>query len=581
VSNTKNETLRYYEEEINFLVESGREFARLHPGRAEYLALLDPRYRDPHVERLIESFAFLSGRIRRRLDDEFPELTHALMQLVWPHYMQPIPSMAILQFRPEGLQETLQIETGFLVDSEPASNGVPCRFQTCFDVEIYPFQLEKASFITDEAGRPVYRLHFVPSEGADLSGIELTRLRLYLGGETAAASGLYHILRREVEAMTLRFSRENFRNLPSSALRAAGFLPKESVLPFPEISFPGYRLLSEYFCFPEKFHFIDIMGVGALDIDPIRGAFDLDIRLKNRPPEYLHPGPDSFALYATPIINIFPREGEPITVDHLKTRYRVLGDYTHPEAFEVTSVDDVQGLHRSSGKRSQRNAFLSFEFGGNTGEDIYYHVSHAINDAGNWETYLSLISQEKYALPETETLSLSLTCTNGRFCEELKPGNIRRAVDGEVEGVRIGSITVPTPPIYPAIGEGAEWRFISHMALNFLSVAEAGTLRAVLELYNLGNNPGNARRIDGIQEVGTRSIEALVDGSPIRGTEIMISIDETKFDNPGDLLIFSEVLNEFLALHAALNSFVRLKVRSSGSGEVYSCPMAHGRKPPV
>ena len=219
MSNSKNETLRYYEEEINFLVESGREFARLHPGRAEHLALLDPRYRDPHVERLIESFAFLSGRIRRRLDDDFPELTHALTQLVWPHYMQPIPSMAMLQFRPDGLKESVRIESGFAVDSEPVSVGISCRFRSCFDVEIHPFQLEEASFLTDEAGRPVFRLRFRPGEGTDLKELRVDRLRFFLGGESAAASGLYHILRRDVEALTLRFSRENFRSLPASSTK--------------------------------------------------------------------------------------------------------------------------------------------------------------------------------------------------------------------------------------------------------------------------------------------------------------------------------------------------------------------------
>jgi type VI secretion system protein ImpG len=580
-----DEKLKYYEEEMNYLVELGREFARLHPDRAEYLSLADPRYRDPHVERLIESFAFLSGRVRERLDDDFPELTHALLDLVWPHYLRPIPSIALLQFKPSGIQEKLSVPRGFLVDSAETSAGIPCRFHTAYDVDVYPFSLADAGFMADDAGKPIFRLSFRLEEGAASSGLEVDRLRLFVFGGGSSASELHRILRHDLESVTIRTNQDRVRNLPPSSVQAVGFGEDEAVVPYPRISFPGYRLVTEYFSYPEKFRFVDLVGIGVIELEGDRDTFDVDLHLRSRPPEHLHPDPETIRLYVTPIVNHFPRGGEPIHVDHLTTRYRVLGDYTHPMGYEVVSVDEVTAIRQNDGARFTRKPFYSFEFGGDSGDrdgkDIYHHISHDFGPDGGWRTHLSLISRERNRLPDPETLSLELTCTNGRLCQEIGSGGIKIAADRGLEGVTFTNITVPTPPIYPPLGQGSEWRFISHMALNFLSAADTGALRSILELYNAGDDPANTRRINGIRSTSAQPVEALVGGTPIRGTEVRLTIDQDKFDSRGDLLLFLEVVNEFLTLYAGLNSYVRLVVQLEPTGEEYLCPIAHGRKPPL
>ncbi len=578
---------RYFEEELNYLVEAGREYARLHPDRAKFLNLADARSRDPHVQRLLEGFAFLTGSIRRRLDDDFPEITHALLNLVWPHYLRPIPPIALLEFTPLAgmIREPQTIPKGFLVDSKFTSHDLACRFATAFPVTILPLSLSDALVTTDDGGQPVLRLRLAFEGGADPTRFPLDRLRLFIADEPAKAFSIYHVLRTSVDAITVRTGRDRARVIPGTAITPVGFADDEDVLPYPKVSFPGYRLLSEYFAFREKFRFVDVRGIGVVELEPRSSTFDLDIAFTKRPPDGFRPSVESFKLFVTPIVNLFPRDGEPITVTHVKQKYRVLGDYTHPDAFDVISVDGVEGVRQSDGVRRTHHDFYSF---GHDQSDLLaeqeclsYQITNKVNAAGRWATHLALISATDNQLPAPEVLSLNLTCSNGRLCREVGLEDIRTAAGERPGFVTFRNITRPTEPVYPKLGEGAAWRFISHMALTFMSISDPGALKAILALYDVGDAAANRRRIDSIIEVSARPVESLVRGTPIRGTEVTVTLDERGFDDAGDLLLFSEILNEFMALHTAVNSFTTLVVRRSPSGKEHRCPQAYGKQRPI
>jgi type VI secretion system protein ImpG len=576
---------RFYEEELNYLIEAGREYARLHPDRASHLNLLDPRHRDPHVERLIEAFAFLTGNVRRKLDDDFPELTHSLLELVWPYHLRPVPSMALLELRPiKGQVEERQVvPRGFLVDSRPTSQEVPCRFRTAYDVELYPFHLVEAGIFPDQAGQPRLRLAFELEDGADASRFQVGALRLHLAGEPAVAFALYHLLRRQADSIQLRWGSDGRRLLPEGAVRPVGFADTEDVLPYPSTSFPGFRLLAEYFSFPEKFLFVDVHGIGALPLGPRERRFELEVCFRGRVPDSLRPTADNFRLYVTPIVNAFPRGGDPISVTQLKHRYPVFGDRTHPEAYEVFSVDEVESLRTSDSARFRRPPFFSFSHDDEEADDrgVYYHVTHRRSPSGAWQTHLSLVSAVRGKLSGEETLSLDLTCTNGRLCREVGIGEIERAGSGARFGLAtFRNITRPTDPIYPRLGTGAEWRFVSQMALNLVSLSDPAALRALLALYDPGERPANRQRIESVQGAKLAPREVLDRGAPIRGTSLTLTLDkhEQRFPDRGDLLLFGEVLSEFLSLYSHVNSFTELIVHLSDSGEVLRWPPSRGRQ---
>lgn len=589
----QNQEDRYYRSELNYLDQAGSEYAKLYPERAEYLGLRDIAHRDPHVERLIESFAWLSGRIHQRLDDDFPELTHALTDLTWPHYLRPIPSLALLQFTPRQgeLEDPQTLEPGFKVKSkrvpvkDQGSMDVRCQFRTVYPVKLFPFQLDDARIqVSDEGQRRLHlRIKLLP--GANAKKIELDGLRLFLKGEPSVTFTAYSLLLRSVSRLRVRFGRDREHRFEGHQLedviRPVGFGEDEELLPYPATSFPGYRLLAEYFAFPEKFLFIELGNLGYLELEPHEESFELIFEFAVRPPDNFRPATDNFQLHVTPIINLFEKDGKPIHVDHLRQWHSVVGDQAFPGAYEVLSVDDVQALREGAGRSNPRHPFYSFRHDRQAGGDgIFYHVTHRVGLEDSWRTDLRLISTQSDAkLPRREMLSLELTCMNGRLCKHLGVGDIN-APDGEhCDFAMFKNITRPTKPVYPELGEQAPWHFVSHMALNYLSIADADALRQTLSLYNLGRGRANRRRIEGILKVESRPLQRLIQGAPVLGSELTITVDESHFADDGDLFLFSRVLNEFFTLYASTNSFTRLRFRHNKKEEDLVCPLKIGKQP--
>ena len=154
---------KYYEEELRYLYESGKEFAKAYPDRAQFLNIDAVGDRDPYVERLFEGFAFLAARIREKIDDSFPELTESLINLMWPNFLKEIPAVAIVQFAPRAglLQETRVLPRGSEVLSNPVGpEHAICRFTTTADVRLAPVTLDSIEKSVDTKGKASLAFHF-------------------------------------------------------------------------------------------------------------------------------------------------------------------------------------------------------------------------------------------------------------------------------------------------------------------------------------------------------------------------------------------------------------------------------------
>jgi type VI secretion system protein ImpG len=579
---------KYYQDELSFLRVMGREFALAHPEAAH---LLSESESDPDVERLLEGFAFLTGRIRQKLDDEFPELTHSLMNLLFPHYLRPIPPISLVEFSPiQGmLRQTNRIAKGTEVASVPV-DGTSCRFRTCFDVDLHPLRIESAMLQTPVGNRTELKLSLAMEPGFSLSRSEIGTLRFYLAGESGKL--LYYNLCRNVEKIRVRpvvaGKPADDIFLDPDSVRPAGFAREESLLPYPRTSFDGYRLLQEYFSFPEKFLFVDLAGLESirhrLGSDRLEIGFIFSRSLDGS----VKASNDNIRLYCAPVVNLSRTESDPVLINQERTEYRIRPAGNNSQHFEIYSVDSATGWVQGTSEKREYPPFHSFRSGRTASGrgDVFYdtRLRNAVAGEGT-DVYVSFVNREQMtAVPPTETVAFDLTCTNRILAEKLRIGDIKLATDSSPAFARFQNITRVTRGIRPPLEGDLPWRLLSHLALNSTSLASVPAFRGVLELYNFHSlenqqsGRANQLHLDGIVEIESAAEDLLYKGVPIRGMTTRLGLKESHFDGDGDMFLFASIVNEFLALYVSLNSFSRLIVSGVEKGETLQWPTRIGHR---
>ncbi|MEP7341353.1 MAG: type VI secretion system baseplate subunit TssF [Acidobacteriota bacterium] len=608
----RDELLGYYERELIFLRQMGAEFAEKYPKVAGRLLLEPDRCEDPHVERLIEAFAFLAGRVHLKLDDELPEVTEAFLNVLYPHYLAPIPSMSIAEFKLDPTQGKLtaayQIERGKLLYSQPIK-GTPCKFRTAYPVTLWPLEVDAAVF---DWPAPVSRGKLETAQirislrclngtklgelknGGDAKAPPIDRLRFFLSGEPQLIYPLYEALFNHVpdgpndlpielvpkaSSVGGRSARRNTAapiRLPKSCLRAVGFETDDGLLGYTPRSFLGYRLMTEYFAFPEKFLFFDVVGLDEAARAGFGEEFDLIINLRDVPPPRAPVTADTFRLGCAPIVNLFQKIAEPIDLSQEQHEYRVLADVHQQMATEVYSVDRVLSITPNSATAREFRPFYSFghTYERNAAGSFWYATrrpSQRKEDEGT-EVYLSLVDLDfNPRVPNVETLTMHITCTNRDLPSKLPFG----AKDGdfEVEGIgtlaRVRCLRKPTDTYRPPMRRGAHWRLISHLSLNHLSLVEQNgspeALREILMLYDFLDSAATRRQIQGIERISSqrvvRQTGTRIGTGFVRGLETTIEFDEEQYVGSG-VFLFATVLEKFLGLYASLNSFNQLVART-------------------
>lgn len=598
-----NEILRYYEAEMRYLREAGKEFAQAFPDRARMLNIDRIGDRDPHVERLFEGFAFLMGRLRHKLDDELPELTEGLVGMLWPHYLRMIPSLSILELTPTAgaLQRHEIAAAGLEVVSDPipfgtqsgSAENVECIYRTTQAVDLYPLRLTEANAYAREDGRSVIRMRLAMQAQVEREELSVPRLRLYLHADRPVAMALYAALTAEPLAVQVRVPGHPAdrpgtpQPMPGLHLEPVGFGAQERLWPKPDNAFGGYQLLLEYFTFPEKFMFVDLVGLDMAAIPPTATYFDVEVVLARPFPDDMRFSAENVRLYCTPIINLFQLEADPLTVTHAETEYRVRAMEHHGQHVEAYSVDTVRGFEAASGERFEYAPFAAFRHrGGMLRHEMperYFHTRVRRGPSGRVDTWLVFGGHawdQAHTLPQ-ETLSLSVTGTNGMLPRKgLREAGITSMRGGFTNVGAVRNLTAPTLPVYPPTGDRFHWRVLSHLAPNYLSLLDAEVLRGSLALYDWTDGELNRRRIEAITDVRHRPLQKLVKGGLLRGVEIVVTLDSTRFAGQGDVELFGEMLNRFLSLYATVNLYTRLVIVSQPDGKRLAWPDSKGEGAP-
>jgi type VI secretion system protein ImpG len=605
--------LPHYERELGYLRRNLREFAERYPKIAGRLLISGEVCEDPHIERMIESFALLNARIAKRLDDDYPEFTEALFEVLYPHYLRPFPSCSIarMDFAGTATQQTSAsvIARGTQLTTRPV-RGAACTFRTVYPVTVAPLALADASFAAiikaPEAVRPpggatssVSLTIASTAQEVSIAQLDLSSLRVFIDGEPSFCAALRDALfMRTVAAYAEADGDGRWIALAGIPVSAAGFDDDEALIDFPARSHAAYRLLTEYFCFPEKFNFFDI-DLASVTAAVAPGAKSITLHLalcgmrsdSNTARMLETLSTNNVLLGCTPVVNLFRQRGEPIRLTHTTASYPVLADARRAFAFEVQSIDSVRLVRQTPQGESvvQFRPFYSLKHAQTPEQNGHYWAMRRDDTLAErspgFETQISIVDIDfDPAEVETDTLNLELTCSNRDLPSALGYG--QRGGDlfleGGSSGRAISFLRKPTTSYRFERGHGAHWRLISHLSLNHLSLADGGldAFREMLALYDLPRSPSSQRQISGIAAIDQKAASAWLPGNPfaclVRGVEVRLTIDEEAFVGSG-IHAFAHIIERFLALYVHANSFTQLVVVSNKTGEeLFKCTPRSG-----
>ena len=515
--------LPYYERELDAIKRLAAEFADAHPKIAGRLRLSADAVDDPHVSRLLEGVAFLAARVHHRLDDEFPELTDALLNLLYPHYLAPVPSCMVAQFdcQPD-LMNPSRLAAGIAIDTEPV-RGEELRYRTTSPVTLWPVEVENVRL----SGLPIVAPANPAAAGATgvlritlkcavpdvtFSKLGVDRLRFFLRGPTNQALALYELLCGHTLSIAFADSAVDPAPVivPSSSIEPVGFSPDEALLPWSARGFAGFRLLTEYFAFPEKFLFLDVTRIDSKTLASAGNQLEIFVYLDRSLPELERTiGKQSLALGCTPLVNLFRQRCEPMALNHQEIEYRVVADARRPRAAEIWSVARVRETLPDGSFRPWRPFHRLTEGDPDAGvPGGFYHITRRAAAPGVPGTEVFIAPHDPDFDPDRPSeavLSIDALCVNRDLPTDLPFGGGHprlRLVEGAAAVAALHAVTAATPTLRPPLREGGFWRLVSHLSLGHLSVTGgaqgAAALKEVLRLYDLRDTAETRAAIEAI-----------------------------------------------------------------------------------
>jgi type VI secretion system protein ImpG len=597
--------IEYFSQELQHVREMGGEFAKAFPKVAGRLGLESFDCADPYVERLLEGFSFLAARVQMKIDAEFPRFTQHLAELVYPHYLAPTPAMAIVEIQPDmthpSLADGVSIPRGTALHGRlDGESSTRCEFRTAHALTLRPVELVEARLFTHtgaldgvEAALPQdvkggLRLRLRASNNLEMREIALDNLPIHLRGGDGLSERLYELLLGSTLGVAVSQA-----ILPASSVRALGFSDEEALLPVSGQSFPGYRLLQEYFAFSQRFMFLSIDGLKAHFSRCHSDEIELVVLL-SRTDQALEQRVDAsnFALHCTPCINLFARRTDRIAVTGEQFEHHVVPDRTRPMDFEVYQVESVTGYRTGGGAELRFQPFYrARDLGMPEAGGAFYQVrrekrlpsarqdergarSHYLGS----ETFIALVDTRDAPYPgELHQLGLSVLCTNRDLTLSMPLGGADTdfTLDLEAPVTSVRCIGGPSRPL-PSYAEGpVAWRLLSHLSLNYASLVDgdptqgARALRDLLSLYAPVGDGAAARQIDGLRSIDVQPVtRRLPSRGPIvfgRGLEIDVLFDEACFEGASAFLL-GGVLARFFSQYVSLNSFTETVVTSTTRG---------------
>jgi len=613
-----------YKRELQYMRDMGGEFAAEFPKVAGRLGLESLECTDPYVERLLEGFAFLAARVQLKVESSYGQLARHLLEMVYPTYLAPTPSMIIAEFAPsmsEGsLAEGVTIDRGTRMRSQIAPDEqTECDFRTASNLTLWPIEIaelktlgnrsaiEAAGVAVDRSVRSALQIRLNTVGGHLFSELPVDELVIHLAGADASAFELYEQLFAHTKSIAVVNDGKQIRSprAPVSLARY-GFADDESLLPVTARGFQGHRLLQEYFAFPQRFLFLKVCGLAGflsrVESEHVDLVFSFDNNTDNVSSHFIR---DYFKLHCVPAINLFEHSADRVHLDHSEHEYHVIPDRTRPMDFEVYSIEEVEGFGNSQADQQDFAPFFSVSEARRSANSFYSITREprllsakqrrrgARSSYVGSEVFVSLVdSDEAPYRSDLKQLALKTLCTNRDLPMQMPIGksNTDFSLDIGAPVDRVQCVSGPTTPRASRAHFRDAWRLVSNLNLNYLSIDSesehsegnaASMLRQMLEMHLDSNRQAEMRQLEGIVGVTTapvvrqRAHRGHVEIA--HGIQVKLRMDETAFEGTGVYLLAS-VLECFFARHCTVNSFTETVLESVQRNEIQRWPVRLGSR---
>ena len=579
----------YYQKELAYLRKEGQSFAKQYPQIASMLEIGNNDCKDPHVERFLEGVAFLNARIQKNIDNDFPLITNALLDILFPHFLTPVPSMSIAKFEidPYQLKDnfsyTVKKSTQLFAQS---TEGKKCKFRTCYPVELWPVEVS----YTDIKSANQFHIHPECSNASDVIQIRIKTtaaplhnynmryLRFYINGNYSFANALYELLFCNV--LNIAILQENEKKpfyLTQNAIEPVGFKIDENVLPFSPTVQLSFRLLMEYFVFYGKFLFFDI-HLKNLNKITSHSYFDILIILNRTIENHLIIDNNTFQIGCTPVINLFEKKTEPAIIDETQGEYLLIADTRDEDTTEIHSIQSVISLNEQK-KQQEIHPYFSFNH-------CYDNIS------SNLFWYARRVSSEHKELPGTDIL-LSIvdwrfnpkrfskytiyanTLSTNRHLAEKMPVHAKLYLEKKSPISKIYTLCKPTPQIDPLIDGSVLWRLISHISTNYLSFTNEQycleAMKELLFLYQISDRTDTGQQIHSISKMTSRCVRRLINFEDWKDicSGIEITLEFRNLELTTSSILLSSILNHFFSMYVPINSFSQLIIKKENEKGIW------------
>ena len=552
----------YFEAELRLLREAATEFAESYPEQASLLNMHNVQDQDPHVERLLEGSAFLTALIRRKMDDQIPEISELLLQQLSPALLRPVPAFCVAQFKPrvETQQKITILAKDTRLCSAPVGEDSTCvQFATTVDLPLYPLKISDIT-LNDARGRSVLMLHIQAFPGVNLNQLEWGCLPLYLHGELYSTLELLLALAEDLQTIRVVHILGGIEQIlaPSLQLETAYQQGQQALMPGAGRDVQGFHILQEFFAFPEKKNFMRLSGLETITWPEGCSEFSIKIEFNRVLPQDLHINKESVQLHCVPALNLFASGCEPITVDNARMEYALVVNHDHLQGVQAFSIERIEGKKEGSKDRYYYHSFQSFQHLEKQNNVGYYHLRRQQYGAHNGQLAVFLAGPPAF---HKQTLSCDVTACNGDYPHRfIKINGLQLENKEQAQSYTGTNITRPTRMLHPPQRADHQWQLVAHLALNYNVLTQSQELQDLLNLYNWTGRIEIERKILALKNLALSTSQSLQQGRLFHCLNVEIMLYEGAFQSQAELYQWGCVLHQFFSGYRPLNYLLQTKV---------------------